>query len=170
MKVMKRKIKFLIWKTGQRNLIQGCTGYPAWPDIRPFSISGIRPDSKFDIRPDIRPAGYPAGRISGAGYTGYIKYSNNKFLLQYWEINLGYEKKNVNNMIDCGDNRGKLLSYCQCISCIRVFQTLERSRRGTSWKRSLRNMRVYLPSTEMKTQSVDGRLTPPFFQILSLAC
>ena len=25
-------------------------------------------------------------------------------------------------MIDCGDNRGKLLSYCQCISCIRVFQ------------------------------------------------
>ena len=38
-------------------------------------------------------AGYPAGRILGAGYTGYIKYSNNKFLLQYWEINLGYEKK-----------------------------------------------------------------------------
>ena len=25
-------------------------------------------------------------------------------------------------MIDCGENRGKLLSYCQCISCIRVFQ------------------------------------------------
>ena len=41
------------------------------PDIRPFSISGIRPDSKFDIRP----AGYPVGRILRAGYTGYIEYS-----------------------------------------------------------------------------------------------
>ena len=28
------------------------------PDIRPFSISGTQPDSKFDIRPDIRLAGY----------------------------------------------------------------------------------------------------------------
>jgi len=28
------------------------------PDIWPFSISGIRPDSKFDIRSNIRLAGY----------------------------------------------------------------------------------------------------------------
>ena len=25
--------------------------------------------------PDIRPTGYPAGQILGAGYTGYIEYS-----------------------------------------------------------------------------------------------
>jgi len=52
------------------------------PDIRPFLISGIRSDSKFDIRL----AGYPAGQILGAGY---INSSNNKSLLQYWEINWG---------------------------------------------------------------------------------
>ena len=37
--------------------------------------------------PDIRPTGYLAGLILGARFTGYIKYSNNKFLLQHWEIN-----------------------------------------------------------------------------------
>ena len=37
--------------------ISGHAGYPA------FLISGIRPDIKFTIRPDIRLAGYPVGRI-----------------------------------------------------------------------------------------------------------
>ena len=69
------------------------------PDIWPFSISGIQPNSKLDIRPDMRPARYPACRVLGAGYTGYIKYSNNEFLLQYWEIDQGELRKNVKNML-----------------------------------------------------------------------
>lgn len=33
-----------------------------------FSISGIRPDSKFDIRPDFRLAGYPVNQVENELY------------------------------------------------------------------------------------------------------
>ena len=53
---------FFLKGVGQKYpiLAVGLYRISGWPDIRPFLISGIRPDIRFhlpDIRPDIRLAG-----------------------------------------------------------------------------------------------------------------